>query len=243
MVAGWTRGFSVALMAALREPVVVVADDDPGIRTIVSHLLEANGYYVVACGDGEGALQLTDQLKPALLVLDIKMPKLDGLSVCRKLRTKTDVPVIFLTVVDDESEAVSAFEAGGDDYIRKPFGARELVARVGAVLKRFSGEAPARQLELGSLELDSGQRLAYMNAQELTLSATEYAVLHLLMENANRVLTYGQLLERVWGYDYQDSRQVARLVVHRLRRKLEGATDVVLETVAGAGYRLKGPTG
>ena len=238
MVAGWTRGFSVALMAALREPVVVVADDDPGIRTIVSHLLEANGYYVVACGDGEGALQLTDQLKPALLVLDIKMPKLDGLSVCRKLRTKTDVPVIFLTVVDDESEAVSAFEAGGDDYIRKPFGARELVSRVGAVLKRFSGEAPARQLEL-----DSGQRLAYMNAQELTLSATEYAVLHLLMENANRVLTYGQLLERVWGYDYQDSRQVARLVVHRLRRKLEGATDVVLETVAGAGYRLKGPTG
>jgi two-component system OmpR family response regulator len=223
------------------QPTVVVADDDPGIRNLVSQLLHVNGFFVVTCGDGFSAVQLSQDLKPALVILDIRMPNMDGFAACETLRRSSDVPVIFLTVVDAESDAVRAFEAGADDYIRKPFGARELVSRVRAVTRRFRS-LPGEKLVLGTLEVDENQRLAFVNGSETRLSATEFALLSYLIRNANKVVTHAQILDQVWGFDYLETRQVIRLVVHRLRRKLGVGLDVRLETIAGVGYRLSGPT-
>jgi two-component system OmpR family response regulator len=219
--------------------IVVVADDDPGIRSIVAQLLQLNGFFPLTCPDGKSALELVAKAQPALVLLDVRMPALDGLAACRAIRQTSQTPVIILTVMDDESEAAKALDAGADDYIRKPFGAHELISRVKAVLRRAGDRTMGDTLAVGSLRLDETQRIAQVEGSEVHLSTTEFDLLAYLMRNAERVVTHIQLLDHIWGYDYGESRQAIRLVVHRLRRKLTAAKDVELETMAGVGYRIK----
>ena len=150
-----------------------------------------------------------------------------------------------LTVLDDETEAARALDAGADDYIRKPFGARELVARIKAVVRRAGTRGSGELFVIGSLKIDETQRIASIGGEEVHLSSTELDLLAYLAANVNRVVTHAQLLDHIWGYDYTESRQAVRLVIHRLRRKLAPAKDVQVETMAGVGYRLKlsGPPG
>jgi DNA-binding response OmpR family regulator len=159
--------------------------------------------------------------------------------VCRDVRRTSDTPVIILTVLDDEAEAARALDAGADNYVRKPFGARELVSRVKAVVRRSGSRGAGMTLALGSLKVDETQRLVLIAGNEVHLTSTEFDLLAYLMRNAERVVTHVQLLDHIWGYDYSESRQAIRLVVHRLRRKLAPAGDVTLETMTSVGYRLK----
>jgi DNA-binding response OmpR family regulator len=221
------------------EPIVVIADDDPGIRSVVSQLLQLNGFFAMTCGDGKSAVDLVVKLRPALAILDVRMPGMDGFTACQAIRRASDTPIIMLTVLDDEAEAAKALDSGADDYIRKPFGAHELVSRVKAVVRRTSNRYIGGVLKVGSLQLDQRQRIVLLDGTEVHVSSTEFDLLAYLMHNANRVVTHVQLLDHVWGYDYTESRQAIRLVVHRLRRRLEGARDVELETMPGVGYRLK----
>ncbi|HLF78618.1 MAG TPA: response regulator transcription factor [Dehalococcoidia bacterium] len=223
------------------EPVVLVADDDPGIRAVVAQLLQINGFFAVTCADGESALELARKLRPALVILDVRMPALDGLTVCQTIRRGSDTPIIMLTVLNDEAEAAKALDAGADDYIRKPFGARELVSRVKAVVRRAGNRGLGDRVSAGSLQLDENQRIVLIHGVEVHVSSTEFDLLAYLARNANRVVTHVQLLDHIWGYDYTESRQAIRLVIHRLRRKLESATGIQLETMSGVGYRLKIP--
>ena len=178
--------------ARRNEPVVVVADDDPGIRAVVSQLLQANGFFAVSCGDGESAVNLVRQLRPSLVLLDIRMPVMDGLTACREIRRETTIPVIMLTVLDDESEAARALDAGADDYVRKPFGTQGHSSRE----SRLSSAAWA-VVALGSSFLSSAlcgsmrrSQIASINGDEIHLSSTELDLLAYLAGNLNRVVTH-----------------------------------------------------
>lgn len=166
----------------------------------MSRILQLNGFFVVTCRDGETALNLFPQIQPSLAILDIRMPGLDGLALCARLRAASDVPVIILTATEDEATAAEALEAGADDYVRKPFGAAEFIARVRAVLRRADVDMPPTvRYECGPLVIDERQRLVTLHGREIALSRTEFGLLAYLARNANRVLTHDQILERVWG--------------------------------------------
>ncbi len=221
-------------------PTILVADDDPSILTIVSRVLQLNGYFVVTAQDGTAALELEHEMQPILAILDVRMPAMDGISVCRRIRDRSDVPVIILTALEDEMDAARALEAGADDYVRKPFGTDELVARVRAVLRRAGNGAPgAARLEAGPLVVDEHQRQVTLLGRELQLSRTEFCLLDFLVRNPNRVLTHDQLLEGVWGREYVGSHHLLRVAVSRLRQKLEGTGGELIETLSGVGYRFR----
>lgn len=221
-------------------PKIVIADDDPGIRTILTRVLQMNGFEVRATESGTGAVHAFEEEEPTLLILDVRMPGMDGISVCSMIRESSDVPIIILTALEDESDAARALEAGADDYIRKPFGASELVARVRAVLRRTQVVSPKpERLQAGTLILDESEKLVMIGEEELILSRTEFALLAFLMRNPNRVLTHDQILERVWGAEYIGSHHVLRVAVSRLRMKLDTSGANSIETLLGVGYRLK----
>ncbi len=223
---------------------VLVADDDQSILNIVSRILQLNGFFPVTAQDGRSALNLFGQLNPVLVILDVTMPEMDGLSVCREIRQMSDVPVIVLTALSDESDAALALEAGADDFVRKPFGTSEFVARVKAVLRRARVETPSPQrLVAGPLIVDERRHVIELNGDELTLSRTEFSLLAYLVRNQNRVLTHDQILERVWGSEYVGSHHVLRVTMSRLRQKLELEGGLLVETLTGVGYRLRTPAG
>ncbi len=220
--------------------VILVADDDPSILTIVSRVLQLNSFFVVTCKDGRSALDLYDEIRPNMLILDVRMPKLDGITVCQRLRCRSDVPVIILTALEDESDAARALEAGADDYVRKPFGTDELVARVRAVLRRTGTAVPSpTTIEAGPLIVDERQHVVTLNGIELELSRTEFFLLDFLIRNPNRVLTHDQLLEGVWGREYLGSHHLLRVAISRLRQKLTGSGCELIETLSGVGYRFR----
>jgi DNA-binding response OmpR family regulator len=220
--------------------VVLIADDDRGILTIVSRVLQLNGFVPVTAEDGPTALKLFGEVEPALVVLDVRMPLMDGIAVCEKIRASSDTPVVMVTAMEDEADAVRALEAGADDYIRKPFGASELVARIQAVLRRTGHHVRrVERIEAGPLLIDEREHLAAVNGQELMLSKTEFALLAFLARNRNRILTHDHVLERVWGAEYLGSHHVLRVAMSRLRQKLEAAGVDIIETLPGVGYRLR----
>jgi DNA-binding response OmpR family regulator len=185
-------------------------------------------------------LKAFEECDPALVILDVMMPGLDGISVCTQLREVSDIPIIILTALEDESDAARALERGADDYIRKPFGASELVARVRTVLRRAnSGVSKPERLEAGPIVVDENERLVLVDGEEVILSRTEFALLTFMIRNRNRVLTHDQILERVWGSEYVGSHHVLRVAMSRLRLKLEAAGAALIETLLGVGYRLK----
>ena len=224
-------------------PTILVADDDPGILRIVSRVLELNGFAIVTCSDGGEALSNIEANPPVLALLDVRMPEMDGITVCERVRANSDLPIIIITALEDESDAARALEAGADDYIRKPFGTNELVARVRAVLRRSSADIQSPELlSVGALTIDEEQHIVLVHGQEVLLSRTEFSLLDYLARNANRVLTHDQLLERVWGQDYIGSNHVLRVAMSRLRQRINDVEGRIIETLPGIGYRVRRPS-
>ena len=222
---------------------ILIVDDEPPIIDVLSYNLKRANYQVVVARDGEQALAQARREKPDLVILDLMLPRLDGLEVCRTLRRECDVPVIMLTARDAEVDRVVGLELGADDYVVKPFSVRELIARVKNVLRRAAPpaqEAPPDAVQVGALAVDAGRHEAHLGPVELELTALEFDLLHALARHAGHVLSLEQLLQQVWGYAYHGDARVVDAVVKRLRAKLrqtEPQSEIIL-TVRGVGYKL-----
>jgi two-component system, OmpR family, alkaline phosphatase synthesis response regulator PhoP len=219
---------------------ILLVDDEPNIVQLARMYLERDGFRVDAVGDGRSALQAVERLKPALMVLDLMLPEIDGLEVCRRLRAQNHpIPIIMVTARDEDVEKIVGLELGADDYLAKPFNPRELVARVKAILRRgMRAEQPGNgPLHLGDLVIDPASREVTLNSQPVELRAQEFDLLMTFAEHKGLVLTREQLLEKAWGYEYYGMSRTVDVHVGHLRRKLS-ASQVHIETVTGVGYKL-----
>ena len=219
---------------------ILLVDDEPNIIQLARMYLEREGYRVQAVGDGRAALQAVERLRPDLMVLDIMLPELDGLEVCRRLRGLDDpIAILMLTARDEDLDKILGLELGADDYLTKPFNPRELVARVKAIIRR--GERISRPtddvLHFGDLVIDPGGREVKVNGQAVSLRAKEFDLLLTLAEHKGMVLTREQLLENAWGYGYYGQSRTVDVHIGHLRRKLADSS-VRIETVTGVGYKL-----
>jgi len=223
-------------------PRVLVVDDDLTVRDVVRRYLERAGYQVAVAGDGESALRLAETVRPDLVVLDLMLPGIDGLEVCRRLRTQSQMPVVMLTALGDEQERILGLEIGADDYVTKPFSPRELTLRVGSVLRRagtIAGPTVAlEQVVDGDLVIEPGARKATLRGELLSLTAREFDLLVFLMNHEGTAFTRDDLLSKVWGWDFGDHSTVT-VHVRRLREKIEKnpAEPRRIATVWGVGYR------
>lgn len=226
---------------------ILVVDDEPRLVRLATEVLKAMGYEVIAAANGEAALEMLALEQPDLVLLDIVLPYgMDGYAVCRRIREFSDVPVIMLTAKAQESDLVRGFEAGADDYITKPFSARELVMRVQAVLRRYKRPdevVTTAGLTCGDLEINYARHQVKMKGKNVPLTPTEYKLLHQLALNVNRVMSHEELLVKVWGPEYRNDIDYLRAYVRYLRRKLEPdpANPQYLITVPGVGYMLTAP--
>ena len=218
---------------------ILVVDDEQNIVKLARLSLNRDGYQVEAAYDGAEALEKAKALRPDLIILDIMMPEMDGLAVCRELRKTSNVPIIILTARDDDVDRIVGLELGADDYITKPFNPRELVARVKAVLRRASNEPPAQPvLEADGVRLDSASREVTVEGEPITLRAKEFDLLAAFMSHTGTVLDRERLLQLVWGSDYYGDTRTIDVHVAWLREKLAGAKRVKIQTVWGVGYKL-----
>ena len=218
---------------------ILVVDDERNIVKLARLYLNRDGYQVEAAYDGAEALEKAKSLRPDLIILDIMMPEMDGLAVCRELRKTSNVPIIILTARDDDVDRIVGLELGADDYITKPFNPRELVARVKAVLRRASNEPPAQPvLEADGVRLDSASREVTVEGEPITLRAKEFDLLAAFMSHTGTVLDRERLLQLVWGSDYYGDTRTIDVHVAWLREKLAGAKRVKIQTVWGIGYKL-----
>jgi two-component system OmpR family response regulator len=222
---------------------VLIVEDDPTTTDFVERYLRRDGHRVLTAADGEEGLRLARERKPDLVVLDVMLPKLDGISVCRTLRDESDVAVIMLTARVDEEDRLTGLEVGADDYVTKPFSPRELAARVRAVLRRASRSAdesgPATITHDG-LTVDLTRHVAELDGRRITLTPTELRILRLLMAEPGRVFSREQIIGRVFGDDFEGFDRTVDTHVSNLRRKLQGNADKppYIHTVYGAGYRF-----
>lgn len=230
-------------VAASRSRVLVV-DDDPAIRTSLSRALALEGYAVETARDGNEALSMMLSFEPGVLVLDLMMPNVDGLSVCRVLRSEgSKVPILMLTARTETSDRVAGLDAGADDYLCKPFALEELLARVRALVRRSrspEGEPNTEVLELADLRIDCGSRSVHRAGREIDMSKTEFDLLELLVRNRGIVLEHSTIYDRIWGYDFgPDSKNLA-VYIGYIRRKIdtEGA-EPLIHTVRGVGYMAR----
>jgi DNA-binding response OmpR family regulator len=220
---------------------VLVVDDEPIVRDVVVRYLENAGFDTLEAEDGIVARELLEKKMPSAIVLDLMMPRMDGLELCRWIRARSDVPVIMLTALGEEADRIVGLELGADDYVTKPFSPRELAVRVKAVLRRATAGAPkAERLEVGDLRVDAGSREVAKAGEPLRLTATEFDLLWFLASHPRRVFSRQQLMKSVWGY--QPSFDTGTVTVHirRLREKIEDdpSRPRYLETVWGIGYRF-----
>ena len=219
---------------------ILLVDDEPSIQQLAQMYLEREGFRVKTASDGESALASVAALRPALVVLDVMLPRLDGFEVCKRLRQQDNpVAILMLTARDEDVDKILGLELGADDYLTKPFNPRELVARVKAILRR--GERTAKPdeapLQLGDLVIDPAAREARLGARTLDLRTQEFDLLLTLAEARGRVLTREKLLQQAWGFDFYGQTRTVDVHVAHLRRKLEGSS-VKIETVTGVGYKL-----
>jgi DNA-binding response OmpR family regulator len=230
-------------------PRVLVVDDDPTVSEVVSRYLETAGFGVDVAGDGPAALEKAAAAPPDLVVLDLLLPGIDGLEVCRRLRQTSSVPVVMLTALGEESDRVLGLETGADDYVTKPFSPRELVLRVQSVLRRAAiateaapSASPSEVLRLGDLVVDLTAREARRGERQLSLTLREFDLLEFLLRHPRTAFTRAELLEKVWGWTFGDQSTVT-VHVRRLREKIEDdpSQPAVLVTVWGVGYRLEAP--
>ena len=223
---------------------ILVVDDELSIIKLLRANLEAKGYEVLTALDGFEALQAFEMELPDLVILDIMMPKMDGFEVCRRLREWSQIPIIMLSARGDVSDKVKCLDLGADDYITKPFGKGELIARVRAVLRRTEAAAtiPTQpSFTGGDLQISFAQRRVTIAGKEVKLTPTEYSLLQELVLNAGKVLTHTHLLNKVWGSEYREEREYLHVFVRRLRAKLEPdpTNPRYITTVPGVGYQFK----
>jgi two-component system KDP operon response regulator KdpE len=221
---------------------ILVVDDEPQIRKFLRLGLEGHGYGVLEAASAEAALRLAVAEPPDLVVLDLGLPDREGFEVLSALREWSRVPVFVLSVRNREGEKVRAFDLGADDYVVKPFGMPELLARIKAALRRrIEGEPPEPVFRVGGLEVDLGRRIVRVDGAEVRLSPKQYRLLQMLVSNAGKVVTHRQLLSDVWGAVHRDDIQYLRVFVRKLRRRIEAdpARPRYLLTELGVGYRLR----
>ena len=218
---------------------VLVVEDEASIASFVSLYLKNAGYDVGTAATGAEALAAVERDRPSLIVLDLMLPDIDGIEICRRIRQKSDVPILMLTARDEDVDKIIGLEVGADDYMTKPFNPRELVARVKSILRRATPERKERETEViqhGDLVVDAGRREAKVRDDEIQLAPKEFDLLWELLDHRGLVLTRDQLLERVWGYTFAGDTRTVDVHVRQLRRKLGDASPIV--TVWGVGYKV-----
>lgn len=226
--------------AATRPARILVIDDERAIRRFLRTVLEAHGYDVVEAERGQDGLLATAQQRPDALILDLGLPDMDGIAVTQRVREWSEIPIIILSVREQESEKVAALDAGADDYLTKPFGVGELMARLRVALRRMAAAPSEPVYRNRDLLVDLNLRQVTMAGAEVQLTPTEYDLLRVLVSYSGRVLTHGQLLKQVWGTGYEGQTHLLRVNISNLRRKLEpdSARPQYIMTEPGVGYRL-----
>lgn len=225
---------------------ILVVDDEPNIREVVGLYLRRDGHAVIDAADGEEALRLHRQHQPDLVVLDLMLPRLNGLEVCRRIQAERRVPLIMLTAKGEEEDRIIGLGVGADDYVTKPFSPRELAARVAAVLRRVNDSAaqhsPGHILDFGDLRIDPSAREVLVQGQSVALTVREFDLLYYLASHPNRVFTRDQLMDTVWGYTFAADTSTVTVHMRRLREKIEAdpTQPRYLLTVWGVGYRWGG---
>ena len=225
---------------------ILVVDDDPAVRESLRRSLIFNGYTIVLAADGEEALDKVQSERPDMVILDVMMPKFDGLEVCRELRSQgDDIPILLLTARDSVSERVAGLDAGADDYLTKPFALEELLARTRSLVRRAARPAAVESqkieiLKFEDLELDPATRDVTRGGRQISLTRTEFALLELLLRNPRKVLSRTTILEDVWGYDFPTPGNALEVYIGYLRRKTEADGEPrLIQTVRGVGYVLR----
>jgi len=224
---------------------ILVVDDDPPSVKMISFLLREEGYDVVSTDNGLTALELVDREAPDLVILDVMMPNLDGFEVCRRMRQRADVPIIFLSAKGETTDKVAGLQLGADDYLAKPFEPSELLARVKAVMRRaeaVAGKDVTSELTVGDLRLDPVTNQAtFSDGRSVELTPIEFRLLYCLMRNAGRILSHDLLLSAVWGYDYEGYSNQLAVYIRRLRMKIEQDPNdpKLLTTLRGLGYKFE----
>jgi two-component system, OmpR family, alkaline phosphatase synthesis response regulator PhoP len=220
-------------------PTILVVEDESSIASFVSLYLKNAGYAVKTASTGNEALTQAAAVNPALIVLDLMLPDIDGIEVCKRIRQSSDVPILMLTARDEDVDKIIGLEVGADDYLTKPFNPRELVARIKSILRRATPERRERESETiqhGDLHVDAGRREVHVGEEEIQLAPKEFDLLWELLDHRGLVLTRDQLLERVWGYTFAGDTRTVDVHVRQLRRKLGDASPIV--TVWGVGYKV-----
>jgi two-component system KDP operon response regulator KdpE len=221
---------------------ILVCDDDPQIRRAVQLILREAGYEVLVASTGDEALDRAALAAPHLAIVDLLLPDQHGIELCRRLREWSEMPILVLSAIADERTKIDALQCGADDYVTKPFGPGELVARVRAALRRAGGDAAEPRVEAGALVVDLARRAASVNGEEVHLTPTEFSLLRVLVLNRGLLLTHRQLLTEVWGLEYADATPVLRTHIANLRSKLRDAEQEkrLIRTDSGVGYRFTG---
>lgn len=222
---------------------ILVIEDDPSILELVTFHLEKEGYQISTASTGRDALERFEESHPDLILLDLMLPEIDGLEVCRRIRKVSNVPIIMVTAKGQEDDRVRGLRVGADDYVTKPFSPRELVARIEAVLRRSRLGEDDSQLWAGELHLDRKRHRVRKNNQEIELTPKEFDLLALLMAHRGEPISRETLLEKVWGYEYMGGTRTLDVHIRRLRQKMgdDPFHPEYIETVHGVGYRLKEP--
>ena len=220
---------------------VLVVDDENAIRRYLHTALTAQGFTVFEAANGMEALSAVLNNRPDIIILDLGLPDFDGIEVTRRLREWSQTPIIILSVREAENDKIAALDAGADDYLTKPFGTGELMARMRVVMRRLANKSDEPVIQVESLKMDLSRRLVTINEKEISLTPTEYDILRLLIQNAGKVLTHRQLLRQVWGTAYESEMHLLRVNISNLRHKIEAdpARPYYLVTESGVGYRLR----
>lgn len=220
------------------DPLLLVVDDEAGILRLMKLELSAQGFRVITASDGESAITMAEEHRPDAILLDVMMPGISGLEVMRRLRERSNVPVLLVTAKDKDTDKVRGLELGADDYIVKPFNPDELGARIRAVLRRVLSQDVERVVRAGDVEIDLTRRLVKRSGEPVALTRTEWLLLQHLAANAGKVMLNTELLTKVWGPEYRDDLQYLRVWVSRLRAKLEAtpSNPRVIKTLQGIGY-------
>lgn len=228
----------------MKKPMALIVDDESNILRFVRANLRASGYDVASAMTGTDALRQFSAVNPNVVVLDIMLPEIDGLEVCRRLRNISDVPIIMITARDDIQDAVEGLNAGADDYITKPFAVEELLARINAVMRRVKStvvQTPSDKIRVGDLLIDLSQRQVVIDGQTAHLTPTEFKLLTYLATNVDKVVPHEELLVSIWGNEYKDCTHYLRVSVGRLRQKIEAdpGNPEYIVTCSGVGYMIR----
>ena len=220
---------------------VLVVDDESAIRRYLRTALTAQGFVIYEAANGQETLKAVVENHPDVIILDLGLPDFDGVEVTRRLREWSNTPIIILSVREAEQDKIAALDAGADDYLTKPFGTGELMARMRVVMRRLAGKPDEPVLQVDDLKMDLSRRIVTVNGNQISLTPTEYEILRLLLQNAGKVLTHRQLLRQVWGTAYESEMHMLRVNISNLRRKIESdpSRPHYLITEPGVGYRIR----